>query len=72
MKRILSILSIFLIAAIVVACNNNKPDVAAIVKSYQDSVKLAADTAGLAQFQAWKAQNELMPQEQPMATQEAA
>ena len=54
------ILSAFSIAAIMVACNSTpKTDANAMIKAYQDSVKLSADTAGLAQFQAWKAQNEL-------------
>ena len=57
MKRILSTFSI---VAVMVACNSApKTDANALIKAYQDSVKFAADTAGLAQFQAWKAQNEL-------------
>lgn len=57
MKRILSIFSI---VAVVVACNSTpKTDANAMIKAYQDSVKFASDTAGLSQFQAWKAQNEL-------------
>ena len=60
MKRILFILSIFSMVAVIVACNSApKTDANALIKAYQDSVKFAADTAGLAQFQAWKAQNEL-------------
>lgn len=58
MKQILSIVSI---ATVMVACNNNS-DVAALdakLQAYKDSVKMAADTAGLAHFQNWKAQNEL-------------
>jgi hypothetical protein len=58
MKKLLSVFSITLV---LVACNNN-PDLAienAKLQAYKDSVKLAADTAGLAQYQALKAQNEL-------------
>lgn len=48
------------IAASMVACNS-KPEVKTedIVKHVADSLKLSADTAGLAQFQMWKAQNEM-------------
>ena len=61
MKRILFIVSIFSFVAVMVACNSApKTDANALIKAYQDSVKFAADTAGLAQFQAWKAQNELV------------
>ena len=57
MKRFLSIFSI---AAVMAACNTNPPvDIEARLKAYQDSINLAADTAGLAQFRTWKAQNEL-------------
>lgn len=57
MKRLLSIFSI---AAVMAACNNTPPvDIEARLRAYQDSIKLAADTAGLAQFRSWKAQNEL-------------
>jgi hypothetical protein len=58
MKRILSF---FTVAAIVTACNNtSQADVAnAKLQAYKDSVRMAADTVGLAQYQQWKAQNEL-------------
>lgn len=59
MKRILSIFSI---AAVMAACNNDQDKImaeSAKLKAYQDSVRLAADTAGLAEYQAWKMQNEL-------------
>jgi hypothetical protein len=64
MKKILSLLSItVLIAVLITACNSNsktaEADAVARLKAYQDSVKFSADTAGLAQFQQWKAQNEL-------------
>jgi hypothetical protein len=56
---------IFSLAVILlmVACKNtSRTDAAAVearLKAYQDSIRLAADTAGLAQFRAWKAENEL-------------
>lgn len=63
MKKILSLLSITVIVAVLItACNSNgraEADAVAKLKAYQDSVKFSADTAGLAQFQSWKAQNEL-------------
>lgn len=63
MKKLLSLLSLAVIMVVLfTACNsNNKAETEAMarLKAYQDSVKLSADTAGLAQFQAWKAQNEL-------------
>ena len=41
------------------------------MQAYKDSIKMAADTAGLAQFQQWKSQNELATtepiQEEPAA-----
>lgn len=49
-----------------VACTSNADKIAAEnakLKAYQDSIQLATDTAGLAQFQQWKAQNEL-PEDQ--------
>lgn len=51
-----------MIAVLFTACNSNgraEADAVAKLKAYQDSVKFSADTAGLSQFQAWKAQNEL-------------
>jgi hypothetical protein len=58
MKRILSF---FTVAAIVTACNNTSETELANAKlqAYKDSVRTAADTAGLSEFQAWKSQNEL-------------
>ncbi len=59
MKKLLSILSITVVMA---ACSSNADKIAAEnarLKSYQDSIEMAADTAGLAQYQEWKAQNEL-------------
>ena len=67
MKKILFLLGITVIAAfLLTACNSNnraEADAVAKLKAYQDSVKFSADTAGLAQFQAWKAQNELTDEE---------
>ena len=67
MKKILSILSVTaMIAIILVACNSKnrgEADAVARLKAYQDSVKFSADTVGLSQFQAWKAQNELTEEE---------
>ena len=67
MKKILSILSVtVMIAIIMVACNSKnrgEADAVARLKAYQDSVKFSADTVGLSQFQAWKAQNELTDEE---------
>lgn len=51
MKRIIPV---FALAVSMAACNTT-PD----VKSTQTTNTVQADTAGLAQFQAWKAQNEL-------------
>ena len=63
MKKILFFLSIAVLSIVVLtACNSNnrtEADAVARLKAYQDSVKLNADTAGLAQFQAWKAEHEL-------------
>ena len=60
MKKILSILSVTaMIAIILVACNSknrSEADAVTRLKAYQDSVKFSADTVGLSQFQAWKAQ----------------
>lgn len=64
MKQILTLVTF---AAAVTACNTKTEttvDKAAIIAAYQDSVKKAADTAGLAAFQTWKAQNELADSKQ--------
>ena len=67
MKKILSILSVTIMIAIILAACNSKnrseADAVARLKAYQDSVKFSADTVGLSQFQAWKAQNELTEEE---------
>ena len=55
-----------MIAIILAACNSknrSEADAVARLKAYQDSVKFSADTVGLSQFQAWKAQNELTEEE---------
>ena len=61
-----------------VSCGNNQAHVAAEtarqLERYKDSIRLAADTAGLAEFRSFKAQNELMsnPQYQDMQYAAAA
>ena len=57
MKKILPVVAL---AGFMVACNNPRPD--AKVESAQNTIIL--DTAGLAQFQAWKAQNEMAQYQQ--------
>jgi len=73
MKKILSIITV---AAVMTACNSNskttEADVEAKIAAYKDSMRMVADTAGLAQYQAWKAQNELADDNQYNATQFAA
>lgn len=58
MKKIIPVVAL---AGFMVACNNPRPD-AARVESAQNTIIL--DTAGLAQFQAWKAQNEMAQYQQ--------
>ena len=75
MKKILLFLSITVVAAVIfTACNSKGGDADAVarMKAYQDSIKFAADTAGLSQFQAWKAQNELTNAEMMGETAPAA
>ncbi|HYC40254.1 MAG TPA: glycine zipper domain-containing protein [Chitinophagaceae bacterium] len=52
MKRILSILSLVIIASLVIMACNRKPATAEAAKIQY------SDTVGLAEFQAWKAENE--------------
>ena len=59
MKRIIPV---FALAVAMTACNTT-PDTATTQKAIQPAV----DTTGLAQFQAWKAQNELVNTEQNAA-----
>jgi hypothetical protein len=58
MKRILSILSLIIIASLVIAACNRKPATA-------DASKIQySDTVGLSDFQAWKAENERLNNEE--------
>lgn len=62
MKKLLFLLPI-IAAILMVACNSKpKTNTEDVARKVADSLRLAADTAGLAQFQAWKAQNELTDQ----------
>ena len=65
MKRILFALST---VAVMASCSNNNPRTAAETQTLIPP----ADTAGLAQFQAWKAQNELAVANQLAAQNQAA
>ena len=62
MKKMM--IPVFAIAVAVTACNTT-PDTSTTQKAIQPAV----DTTGLAQFQAWKAQNELVSTEQNAAMQ---
>jgi predicted small secreted protein len=62
MKKL--IIPVLAIAVVMTACNTT-PDTATTQKAIQPTV----DTTGLAQFQAWKAQNELMSTQQNTAMQ---
>jgi outer membrane biogenesis lipoprotein LolB len=61
MKIMKQLFSILTAAVVMTACNSNSKTNAENVSlaAYKDSVRLAADTAGLAHYQAWKAQHEL-------------
>jgi hypothetical protein len=62
-----TIISIFIFVFILAACTHKKPaeaDLNAKLEAFKDSMKLAADTAGLADYQQWKAQNEIQQQDQ--------
>lgn len=64
MKRVLPIIAI---AGLFTACTSTtdpKADTQAQLQAFKDSVRMAADTAGLAEYQQWKAQNELREQPQ--------
>jgi hypothetical protein len=67
MKKLLPFLSL---AVLMTACSPNTKESPATsaaeqqLQAYKDSIKRTADTAGLAQFQQWKAQNELTATEQ--------
>ncbi|MBD0365618.1 MAG: hypothetical protein ICV53_05875, partial [Flavisolibacter sp.] len=59
MKKLITALSL---ATLLVACGSKQDKVAADnakLQAYKDSLRLATDTAGLAQYQQWKAQHEL-------------
>jgi hypothetical protein len=61
MKKLLLVLPV--IAILMFACNSRpKTNPEDVARKVADSLRLAADTAGLAQFQAWKAQNEIIDQ----------
>ena len=62
MKKLLFVLPV--IAILMFACNSRpKTNPEDVARKVADSLRLASDTAGLAQFQAWKAQNEIMNQD---------
>jgi hypothetical protein len=63
MKKLLFALP--LVAILMVACNS-KPQTSSedVARKVADSLRFAADTAGLSQFQAWRAQNEMANPEQ--------
>jgi hypothetical protein len=72
MKKIFSIITV---TAMMVACNTKKDtaaEKAAIIAAYEDSVRKTVDTAGLSEFQNWKAQNELSDAELYNQSQVAA
>lgn len=61
MKKIFSVI---VVAASLVACNSSgntetAAEKNAILARYRDSIKMAADTAGFAEFRNWKSQSEL-------------
>ena len=58
MKKLLSILSLSVVLVVLLSACGNKAEIEAMnakLEAYKDSVKMAADTAGLADYQAWKA-----------------
>jgi hypothetical protein len=60
MKKLLSVVGV---AAIMASCNSN-PNIKSADQVQAQAPAQTLDTAGLAQFQAWKAQNELMRTQQ--------
>src|SRR6478672_7645647 len=58
------IIPVFAIAVAMTACNTTPDN-----STSQKAIQPAVDTTGLAQFQAWKAQNELVNTEQNTAMQ---
>ena len=70
MKRSLLLMST---VALLIACNSGpKSSPASDKTNLSDSLRLATDTAGLADYQAWKAQNELGAKQQQQQPQEKA
>jgi hypothetical protein len=66
MKKVLPIIAIaglFTFSACT-STTDPKADTQAQLQAFKDSVRMAADTAGLAEYQQWKAQNELGEQPQ--------
>lgn len=64
-------LSIFSLAVFMTACTGNRNTDAAVqanMEAYKDSLRLAADTAGLAEFKTQKAQDELTAAEENRTT----
>lgn len=56
------ILALMTVAVVFTACTDKQDMQAAInaqMQAYKDSIRMAADTAGLAEFQQWKAYNEM-------------
>jgi hypothetical protein len=69
MKKLFSVIGV---AAVMASCNTT-PDVASATTTQAPQQTVTPlDTAGLAQFQAWKAQNELMQMQQYQQMQNAA
>lgn len=70
MKRSLLLMSTVVLLA---ACNSGPKSAPVDKNSLSDSLRLATDTAGLADYQAWKAQNELgEKQQQPQEKKPAS
>ena len=78
MKKLIPFLSL---AVLMAACSPNAKENSSAsaaeqqFQAYKDSIRMAADTAGLAQFQQWKSQNELgatEPEVQDQAPAKAA
>ena len=59
MKKLLSIVSAAAITLTACTSKQNSLSAEQQLQAYKDSIKLAADTAGLSEFQQWKAYNEL-------------
>jgi hypothetical protein len=62
-----TIISLFILVFVLAACTSKRPaeaDLNAKLEAFKDSMRLAADTAGLAEYQQWKAQDEIQQQNQ--------